>query len=609
LLSLFGLAGSAAVGQGFPAEIALGGLTQPEGVIAEGVSPNGLFGYQSVGAGDVNGDGVDDLLISAPQAGESFSGEVYLFFGGESLPNSLPVGGLDGSNGAVFRGSRVGESTGVSLAGVGDFDGDGLDDFVIGAPFATADGRQSAGKVYLIYGRTGYPPVVALDTLDASLGVVLEGASAFDSAGLAVGGGGDVNGDGRPDLIVGAHRSDAGGGPNAGAIYTVFGTPSSPAVVSLSDLDGTNGFTLLGVDGEDEAGASLSSAGDVNGDGFDDILIGARRADPGGRAKAGEVYVFYGGTDLAATIELAGLDGTNGFVMVGIDEDDEAGFAVSGVGDVNGDGFDDVAMSAPVAFPDFIIFAGETYIVYGGDDVPAVTQLSGLDGENGTLVKGIEFGDTSGDCVRGVGDVNRDGFDDLLIGATLGDPAGLDMAGEAYVVLGGAALGAEISLGDLEGSNGSLLSGAAAGDLAGLGCGGAGDVNGDAVPDLVVGAIGADPNGTASGSAYVVFGRAEATVSVSGTCPGDVLFEGAGFSSGGTVRVVSGSDLGTATVPVGPCAGTTLDLAGASLVATLVADGAGSVAVTRTLAAGACDLRLQWLDESLCRVSNVVSIP
>src|SRR6056297_2919595 len=122
-------------------------------------------------------------------------------------------------------------------------------------------------------------------------------------------------------------------------------------VVDLSALDGSNGFRIEGVDAGDQSGFSVSSAGDVNGDGFDDVIIGAPDADPGGGDRAGESYVVFGRADPAAAVDLSALDGSNGFRIDGIDTFDESGFSVSSAGDVNGDGFDDVIIGAPVADP------------------------------------------------------------------------------------------------------------------------------------------------------------------------------------------------------------------------------------------------------------------
>jgi len=141
---------------------------------------------------------------------------------------------------------------------------------------------------------------------------------------------------------------------------------SFASFIRLSNLDGTNGFRLDGIDAGDQSGRSVASAGDVNGDGFDDLVIGAYDAGPDGKSGAGESYVVFG-TDagFSASLSLAALDGSNGFRLDGIDAGDRSGFSVASAGDVNGDGFDDLVIGAYRASPDGRMEAGETYAVFG----------------------------------------------------------------------------------------------------------------------------------------------------------------------------------------------------------------------------------------------------
>ena len=143
--------------------------------------------------------------------------------------------------------------------------------------------------------------------------------------------------------------------------------PAFAAAFSLADLNGANGFRLDGIDVDDFSGGSVSGAGDVNGDGFDDLLIGASRADPGGDSAAGESYVVFGHTGAfpAAGLDLATLDGINGFRIDGIDAGDSSGYSVSAAGDINGDGFDDLLIGGARADPGGDSLAGESYVVFG----------------------------------------------------------------------------------------------------------------------------------------------------------------------------------------------------------------------------------------------------
>ena len=264
----------------------------------------------------------------------------------------------------------------------------------------------------MVFGKSsGFTAALDLDTLNGTDGFRLDGIDAFDYSGFSVSSAGDVNGDGFDDLIIGA--------PAAGETYVVFGKSSGfTAAIDLSTLDGTNGFRLDGIDAGDNSGHSVSSAGDVNGDGFDDLIIGAYSAQPGGDRRAGESYVVFGkASGFTAAIDLDALNGTNGFRLDGIDAGDYSGHSVSSAGDVNGDGFDDLIIGAPGSDPGGDSRAGETYVVFGkSSGFTAAIDLSTLNGTNGFRLDGIDALDRSGFSVSTAGDVNGDGFDDLIIG-------------------------------------------------------------------------------------------------------------------------------------------------------------------------------------------------
>ncbi len=277
------------------------------------------------------------------------------------------------------------------------------------------------------------------------------------------------------------------------------------AVVELSSLDGSNGFVLNGVSAGDESGRSVSAAGDVNGDGVDDLLIRASFAGLNG-IKSGASYVVFGtsGMGNSDTLELSSLDGNNGFVLNGVIAGDEAGYSVSAAGDVNGDGVDDLLISAVGADTNGGS-SGASYVVFGASGVGSsgTLELSSLDGSNGFVLNGVAAGDFSGFSVSTAGDVNGDGVDDLLIGAFRADPNG-NYSGASYVVFGASGT---VELSSLDGSNGFVLNGVTVGDLSGFSVSAAGDFNGDSVDDLLIGAFGANPNGNYSGASYVVFGQ------------------------------------------------------------------------------------------------------
>jgi hypothetical protein len=506
-----------------------------KGFVATGIVDQGKFGTPAScdhPLGDVNGDGIDDLLLAA--TGQSASGVApptegyaYLIFGRPGgFPADLDLTSLDGTNGYVLHDPVAGDSLGISGGGAGDINHDGIPDMALGAIWASPAGRLNAGETFVLYGGAAH-----LGTLDLADGTQdgrielsnLDGTHGFTMQGVAgdfsgrVSAASDVNGDHVDDLVIGAN----GGLPlTSGRVYVVFGRDSAagqsfPATLDLSSLNGSNGFVVPGIDPHGSLGNPVTGAGDVNGDGIGDLVLGASGASPSsGRAQAGATYVIFGRTNFPASFNLATLNGSNGFTVNGAATKDALGSSLDRAGDVNGDGFADVLIGARSVDGPAGANSGAVYVILGkAGPFPTTMEVSTLNGSNGFTLRGAAAFDSAGSNVSGAGDLNGDGYDDMIVGAINADPNGVADAGQSYVVYGKPHFAATFDLASLlaanggDGSAGYALDGFIGSGNAGY-VAGIGDVNGDGLPDVRIGAPSVDSDGlTDNGQAYIVYGK------------------------------------------------------------------------------------------------------
>jgi hypothetical protein len=465
-------------------------LSQPS-LRIDGATASDKAGASVAGAGDVNGDGLGDLLIGAPERAFG-AGAAYVVFGRET-PANVDLGAL-GSDAFRISGAAADDRSGGAVAGAGDVNGDGLADVLIGAELTDNNGRSDSGSAYVVFGQRSAVNIDLANLGDG--GFRIDGAAAGDDAGASVASAGDMNSDGLADLLVGANGADPNGGAS-GSAYVVFGRRASTNV-DLAAL-GTGGFRMDGVLSGDFAGSAVAAAGDMNADGRPDVLVGAFGADNNGRSSSGSAYVVFG-QQVPANVELSAL-GRGGFRVDGAAFADSAGISLAPAGDLNADGRPDILIGASRTGNNGRLLSGSAYVVFG-QQAPTNVDLAVLGG-SGFRVDGAAFGDFAGDSVASGGDVNGDGLLDILVGASGAENNGRPGSGSIFAILGRS----PPTNVDLAAFRAAVrIDGATAEDRVGV-LAGAGDVNGDGRPDILVGAANADNNDlTDSGSAYVVFG-------------------------------------------------------------------------------------------------------
>jgi hypothetical protein len=465
------------------------------GFVIDGAVVDEESGWVVSGGGDVDGDGLDDLLVTSTAAGTG-AGQAWVVLG-KADGAAVDLVDVDaGMGGFAILGELAGDEVGSAAAIVDDVNGDELADVLLGAPLAGA-----AGRAYLVHGKADGAAVDLADVAMGLGGFLLEGDGSGEDAGSSVAGAGDVNADGLGDLLVGA--PEGGPIPAGGRTYVVFGRADTTPVLLGQVFMGMGGFAIQGAGFDDESGSSVAGAGDVNADGRDDVLVGARWVNAGGLANSGRCYVVFGKT----TTNLVTLStlGSGGFYINGETDLDEACTAVAGLGDMNGDGRSDLAVGAPYA-EGALALQGRAYVVFGKTDSTAVLLTDVVAGMGGFTLEGEAAGNFLGQAVAGPGDMNGDGYADLVLGVpNVAFPG--PIAGRGYVVFGKGS-GAALPLANLTTRLGGYRLGAeATQDQAGWSVARAGDVDGDGFADAVLSAPRFNgPAGPDAGRTYVVLG-------------------------------------------------------------------------------------------------------
>lgn len=390
----------------------------------------------------------------------------------------------------VYTGESTSEYSGYNVSPAGDVNGDGYNDFIIGA-YNKSDAGSGAGAAYLVYGSAAEPtsPVNLGSTSNA---VEFSGQTAGDYAGYSVAGGGDVNGDGYDDLLVGAYGYDNSTQTDAGRVYLIYGS-STPLTSQTLGATGQVVFTAVNLNSY--LGRSVAFAGDINHDGYEDMVFGADGYLVSS-GNDGAAFVVYGSatpltskniTD-SSIIQLSGESGAS-----------YAGWSVASAGDVNGDTYSDFLVGAYGYVGSAGPSAGAAYLVYGQAATLSSASLSThvrFTGESGAIQLGY--------AVNKAGDVNGDSYDDFLIGAPVSS-AGATNAGAVYLIYGSTTNHTSVTL---TSSNSARLVSTVSGESAGMSVATTGDLNGDGYSEFFIGAPSNDVAADNAGLVYFVQGSA-----------------------------------------------------------------------------------------------------
>ncbi len=524
-------------------------LTTASDLTLRGNQIYAMFGFSTANAGDVNGDGFDDLVVGAfgYDNGSESEGVAFVFNGSES--------GLSTTPSTILESNQWGAYLGYSVSGAGDVNGDGFADIIVGVP-QHSNGQDKEGGAYLYLG--------SRDGIVTTPHVKVESDQARAGFGESVAGAGDINGDGYADVIVGSPDFDNEDNVDAGAVFIYFGSPNGLDLNSSIQFENNLLMTYYG--------GQVAGAGDINADGFDDVVVSSPTFTHG-ENREGRVFVYFGSDN--------GIDFSAATTLESNQDDAYFGMSVAGAGDVNGDGYADIIVgSTGSGFEP--THEGAAFIFLGGEQ-----------GLNTTAAWQVGSGQTNsqfGFSVKGLGDVNGDGFADVAVGSFYFDNTEVD-DGAVYIYAGNANGASTVALATLKGNKASSEFGRSVSG---------GDFNGDGYADLVVGnpadnqnfiqegsvqIYGGGPNGLNTEQASIFdANQVDAALGSSIANAGDINGDGfndiilgspgfdTGFGNSGAAFIYLGSDTGLATNAITQLNGTQSEAAFGRSVA-----GAGDV--------------------------------
>ena len=501
-------------------------LQPKDGFFIEGAEAATVYFAHSISSGgDFNGDGFEDIAIGVPDSNlnNTSGGYAYLVYGQSGATRgTVSMSAFNSADGVFVSGAETADYLGGTVNLSGDLNDDGYDDMVVAVP-REDDGETNAGALYIIWGSAS-PSNIDISTdfntavgATNAAGFVILGNESADEIGhyltidpqnaQFLDAGGDFNGDGVDDLLIGHNQSDFDSQTNAGVGYLVFGRSGSTRSNFKLDTYKKEGFAFYNTgSGDNYVGHSVQFIGDYNGDGYNDVIIGAPQAD-GGATDSGEAYVVFGNAGPEyQDVDLAALNGINGFTITSADLNSKLGGTVSSA-DVNGDGLTDVIIGATEIDINGLNDNGAVVVLYGNTSPshPDVV-LESVPAGAGYIITGENDNDRSAFSVRGAGDVNGDGVDDFMI-STIHDDDGGVSAGAAWIIFGltGTSRG-DIDLLTLSASDGFKILGDAAADQFGRSAT-AGDVNGDGYRDMIFSSVAGDNAGSFAGEVNVIWGK------------------------------------------------------------------------------------------------------